>query len=518
LALVGLNGLSRYGFYIPVIALRLFELHLVIEPNHPIVHEEILLFIPTDCYSINVYLHGKVENFHGSFLHSLVEKIYDQKVENGIINFTKTFLISTHTNNYDAYESEKYRSVELLFPRGGSQSEEDRSIREVLVDGIKATIYTDLEMKVIDYGECIKVEISRKSEKLIKAGTTAIRFSVVMSSPQKKDQYKIHIFAPEALGNEYTLFPDEKKAISNSSILTLINRKKGLKEIEKYLNEGVIETKEKIERFASLESRDIFELIDQVNESFEKVKREIRSYFLNLKKEDPDVLKPHSDVWLQVPEFATQCEPPKHAKIEKYSWDFAFNIKPANILVSKYFLDKTIAYHLYMADERTQILLSPEEGGIVEEFNLRFKVEPNLLIVFTFPIYFFIALVFRTIDKLIRNLLEGWNVYSNMRKSLENFHKLNMVKYNLFLKEIYTNAFSSQNLVTILLVFITLMFTLASIIKGRPEEKISYSDYLLDIFKLIKDPVFIIPLVFSSLSLAFIYLYSSYKKTKGKWA
>ncbi|SMO47896.1 hypothetical protein SAMN06269117_1062 [Balnearium lithotrophicum] len=517
MALVGLSGFSVYGFHIPVMALRLFELHLVIEPNHPMVHEEILLFVPIDCYSLNIYLHGKVENFHGSFLHNLMERIYDEKLENGVVNFTKTFLIATHTNNYDAYESKNYKSIKICYPIDN----ESLLTRNILIDGIKATIYLDLGIKVIDYGECIKIEVFRKNGKLIQAGIVAIRFSIVMSSPEKKEQYKIHIFTPETLGSMYALFPDEKKAISNSSILTLIHKEDGLKAIEEFLNESKTEIQNIVNSFSIREiedeDKDVFIIVDKINESFEKLKGKVRNYFLKLKKEDPNILKPHSDIWLQVPEFATQCEPPKYAKTEKYSWDFAFNIKPANILVSRYFLDKTIAYHLYIANEHTNILLSPEEGGIVEEFNLRFKVEPNFLIVLTFPIYILTTFVLRILDSILKNLLQGWDIYSNVRRSLENFHKLNMVKYNIFLKEIYINAFNSQNLVTILLVLVSLMFTLASIIRGGTGGRLSYYEYLTNITTLIKDPVFTVPLILSSLSLAFIYLYSSYRNVKAKW-
>ena len=76
-----------------------------------------------------------------------------------------------------------------------------------------------------------------------------------MSSPEKREQYNIHIFSPEVLGSEYTIFPDEKKAISNSSILTLIHREKGLQEIKDFLERGKERIYEEIAKFFGLKEK-----------------------------------------------------------------------------------------------------------------------------------------------------------------------------------------------------------------------------------------------------------------------
>jgi len=523
MALIGASAVSKYGFYIPVAILRLYELHLIIEPYHPIINEELLIFLPTDCISVNFYIHGKLGKSYGTFLHTLLEKIYEQPTKNGIFNLTETLCILTDTNNYGSYESKEFNSLTKLVP-------EDKDPRKfkVNIDGIEVDVYRDLEIQVVDFIDAIKLEFRRKNGNFFSSGVFAIRFSIITNNPTKKTEttYKIHIFSTEVLGEDITLVEDEKLAIQNSFILNYIDKTYGLKNIQNLLNRCVSDIKA---CFKNSNERDIFEQVYLVNELFSKFKKFIVNYFNELGQEH---LEAHSDIWLQIPEFIAKTEHIGNAEKEDYSWNFVFSVKPVRKLISQYHIDKLSGYHLYLAKSRisNKLIVSPSSGGITEEFQLRFRLEPSLLMTILFPIYIIVSNVFKFFGSLVDPFLQGFTPYEKFRENIKNFDKLQSVRYLLFIKEIYKETLGFQNIVTIALLFITLMFTLSSIIAGtiliRTQSssllnitfnKISISEYILLTFKLLKSPIFFTPLILSCAGLMFLYLYSSYKKVKSKW-
>ena len=504
MALVGVSGVSKYGFYIPIGVLRLYELHLILEPAHPMLHHELLLFLPLDCMKLNIYLHGKKERFHASFLQNLLEQIYDKAIsENGILDFSENFLISTHPNNR-TYESRLYSYVKLLQTSGDGY-------REVLIDGISANVYLDLVFRMIDLTNCVKLEISRKSQIGFKAGVMALRFSTLLANPNRKNPYEIHLFTPGILGEEYSLFEDERQAILNSFVLNYVHKEKGLSDIEDILNKSLDKTAEAVKKYSSGTRNDIYKIISEVNSTLNSIKTDIINYFDNIESGIP-----HSDLWLQIPEFVFCRDISKKAKEENYSWDFVFNEKPVKSLVSKHFLDNTKTYHIYISDLLPdKILISSADGGCKAEFEMDFGLDPNWLWVMIYPIYYVFKQVLKLSDKL---LLSKFVSQSDFKTKLSNWDKINTLRWKLFIKDVYKDAFSFQNLLNVFLIMTSLMFTLSSIMIGKTgNTNISRSKYFDLVFSMVTSPVIYIPALVSVLSIFLFYMVSSYRKTKRRW-
>jgi hypothetical protein len=249
------------------------------------------------------------------------------------------------------------------------------------------------------------------------------------------------------------------------------------------------------------------------------MKKDIYNYFSKILEQS----KPHSDVWLQLPEFVSCRDLSKKANEENYSWDFVFNVKPVKSLISDFFLHSTRTYHLYIATlSKNKILTSPTNEGAIGEFEIDFGLEPTLTWVMIYPIYSLLAHTLKFLDYIPNKICSGFERYNSLKESLVNFNRINNLRFNLFLREIYEKAFNSQNLVNIFLLVATLLFTLSSIVVSiqsgvESVTSLSLKSYLQEVITILKSPLIYIPTLISFLSLLMMYLYSAYREVKRKW-